>query len=88
LLFKYEAPLEFEGLKLYPDFTILRKDGRVILWEHNGLMSSEEYFLKTIQKIRKYNKAGYVQHLNLICTEEKDITNDETLEEIIVRFLL
>lgn len=88
LIFKYEAPFETESGTIYPDFTILRDDEEIIIWEHNGLVSNEEYFLKTIQRIRKYNKYGFVQHKNLICTEESDMIDEATLDDIIFRYII
>lgn len=88
IIFKYESPLYLDGSTVYPDFTILRKDSRIIIWEHNGLMSNDEYLVKAIQKIRKYNNAGYMQHTNLICTEENDLMDEKTLDDIIFRYVL
>lgn len=88
IIFKYEAPMDIDGVTLYPDFTILRRDGSIVLWEHNGLMSNDEYLVKAIQKIRKYNKAGFMQHTNLICTEECDLMDEKTLDDIIFRYIL
>lgn len=88
IIFKYEASFETESGTIYPDFTILRDDDEIIIWEHNGLISNEEYFLKSIQRIRKYNKCGFVQHKNLICTEESDIKDEATLDDIILRYII
>ncbi len=88
LIFKYEAPLKLNSDTLYPDFTILREDGKVVIWEHNGLMNNEDYILQTFRKIRKYRKANFIQHTNFICTEEEDIQDENTLDDIIFRFLL
>lgn len=88
VIFRYEALLEIDGSPHYPDFTILKKDGSVVLWEHFGLMSNEEYLVKSLQKIRKYKKIGFAQHKNLICTEEDDIRDESILDEIIYKFIL
>lgn len=88
IIFKYEAPIEIGGFLYYPDFTILKKDGTIVLWEHFGLMNNEEYLVKSLQKIRKYKTKGFVQYKNLICTEEDDIKDESILDEIIMQFLL
>ncbi len=88
IVFRYEAPIEIDGVVYYPDFTILKKNGDIVLWEHNGLMTNEEYLIKALQKIRKYKKKGFVQHKNLICTEEDDIWDENALDEIIYKFIL
>ena len=88
IVFKYEAPIEIDGVLYYPDFTILKRNGDIVLWEHNGLMTNEEYLIKALQKIRKYKKKGFVQYKNLICTEEDDVRDEVTLDEIIYKFIL
>lgn len=86
--FKYELPLEIEGKILYPDFTIIKRKGEIILWEHLGLTDNNNYFLNAINKIQQYRKAGFKVHKNLICTLEDDIMDDAVLEEIIDRFIV
>lgn len=88
IVFKYEFPIEINSYIYYPDFTIYRVDGKKILWEHNGLMDKEDYYYKALQKIQKYKSIGFVQHKNLICTEENDIRDEDTLDDIIMRFIL
>lgn len=88
IAFKYEAPIEIEGKILYPDFTIIKRNGEIILWEHLGLTDNNNYFLNAINKIQQYRKAGFKVHKNLICTLEDDIMDDAVLEEIIDRFIV
>ena len=88
IIFRYEYPLEIHNKIIYPDFAILRSDGKIVLWEHNGLMGNEDYLLNTFQKIRRYAELGFLQHTNLICTEESDILDTEILDDIISRFIL
>lgn len=68
---------------IYPDFTILRPDGSIIIWEHMGLMDDEKYFLKSCRKIRDYRQNGYSQHTNLIITWEDDIIEANMIDDII-----
>ena len=70
--FRYEAKLAINGKVYYPDFMILCDDGRILIWEHFGLMDKEEYFISACRKLEQYRRAGYVQHSNLICTYEED----------------
>ena len=88
IIFKYEPSLNIGEKTIFPDFLILRKDGKIVIWEHNGLMQNEEYFLKTVHRVRQYNDAGFYQHDNLICTEERDILDEDRLDDIIFRFIL
>ncbi len=88
ITFKYEPAMNILGKEYYPDFVILRPDGDMVIWEHNGLMDNEEYRARAHKKIDLYSAAGYYQHRNLICTQESDILDDGLLDEIILRFIL
>ena len=44
LEYKYEVALHINGRTIYPDFVIRRKrDGKIFIWEHFGMIFSEEY---------------------------------------------
>lgn len=86
-LFRYEQKLVIGDNVYYPDFIIMLDDGRMVIWEHFGLMDNEEYYLKACEKIENYRKAGFATHTNLICTYEDDIRSEEILEGIICRYL-
>lgn len=88
LPFKYEAPVFICGRNLYPDFTVMRAGGNMVLWEHFGLMDKADYAARALQKIIDYQKCGYATHTNLICTWEKDIESPKKIDDIIERFLL
>ena len=88
IAFRYEAKLVIGGKAYYPDFMILCDDGRILIWEHLGLMDKEEYFISACRKLKQYRKAGYVQHSNLICTYEEDLQSGAVLEEILLRYVL
>lgn len=67
--FLYEDPIIVGGRTRYPDFKILREsDGKIILWEHFGMMELPEYERDASAKINEYTKAGYWPMDNLICT--------------------
>ncbi|MCF0232821.1 MAG: hypothetical protein HUJ63_11295, partial [Enterococcus sp.] len=86
VMFRYDSAFNIDGKTIYPDFVILTPDGRIVIWEHFGLTSSNEYLLKSMNKIEMYRKAGFAQHKNLICTREEDILDLESIDEIIDRF--
>lgn len=88
LLYRYEAPLYTDEGVFYPDFTINRFFGRIVLWEHFGLMDDAAYFEKAVNKIEAYRREGFVQHTNLICTYEDDVKSEDTIREIIENRLL
>lgn len=70
--YEYEKPLVIGRWHLKPDFTVWRKDGTMLIWEHAGLMHLEEYAKKFRQKLRLYEEAGFVQQKNLIITMEEN----------------
>ena len=88
IAYRYEARLFIDDKIYYPDFTIMTGDGRIILWEHFGMMEDSEYFMRAYRKIEAYRRIGHVQHSNLICTYESDIADGSKLDEIIERFIL
>lgn len=88
LIYMYEPEVIIDGRPIYPDFMIRSKSGRIVMWEHFGLMDNSEYYNKAMEKIREYRRIGYVQHDNLICTYEEDLESIENLEKIYRRFLM
>lgn len=87
IAFRYEAEFVTDWGSLFPDFMIMRNDGKVIIWEHLGLMDDAEYYRKACDKIERYRREGFVQHTNLICTYEEDIVSTERLNNIIERYI-
>ena len=85
--YRYEQLHYIEGKVYYPDFTIRKPDGTVLIWEHFGLMNNPDYAKKAKIKIENYEKAGFKQHTNLICTYEDDIESQASIERIIKRFV-
>ncbi len=84
----HESYPSYKGEKVfYPDFLILTGSEKIVVWEHMGLTDQEQYSFKAAQKKQLYNKLGFAQHTNLICTEERDIIDIETIDAIIQRFL-
>ena len=61
---------EYGARIFYPDFTIPLPNGRVIYWEHKGLMSDYAYIKRDIEREIVYNLNGIYQPHNLIVTEE------------------
>ena len=75
LLYKYERPLELikEGRVqvLYPDFTILNVNtGKMIYWEHAGLMDDSMYASQFVNKINTYFDNDIIVGINLVITYE------------------
>lgn len=56
--YQYEQPLVLDGVERLPDFTIRDEDaGTVWYWEHNGMLSDEEYKKRWERKEAAYRKA-------------------------------
>ena len=52
-----------------PDFTIIRaRDGKIIYWEHCGMMDDPGYRARNKKKLKEYEEAGIVPWDNLIVT--------------------
>lgn len=73
LSFKYEEPLylyDEYGIRVvrYPDFTIYLKDGRIIYWEHLGMLTDENYRSNTYKKLELYYANGILPGSNLVIT--------------------
>ena len=50
--YRYEEPLEIDGLTKYPDFTIEDDNtGRTYYWEHLGMLSDERYRKRWLEKM-------------------------------------
>ena len=69
----------------FPDFTILLPDGRVVFWEHLGLMDDENYRRDNIEKLNVYARNGIYPGINLYLTYETKATplDPETIDSII-----
>ena len=60
LEYKYEVALHINGRTIYPDFVIRRKrDGKIFIWEHFGLIFSEEYRQKMYRRLEELHEAGF-----------------------------
>ena len=55
LEYTYEKDLEYASGKLRPDFTVVTPNGKIIYWEHLGLLGTEEYDCSWLRKKRIYD---------------------------------
>lgn len=85
--YMYEHRLVINGEEMYPDFMILREDREIVIWEHAGY-ESDEYYMKQVNRIRRYRDMGYRLYSNLIYTFEPDLEDMRNLEEILACFML
>lgn len=69
--FRYEAPLALEEKTYFPDFTVMRRsDRQIIYWEHFGMMEDETYRQHTYSKLCHYTNNGILPFEKLIATYE------------------
>ena len=75
----YEMPLRVMGLPVEPDFAFYSHSrGRVMLWEHAGMLGDEEYRRDFADRLNIYIKAGYVPCVDLILTFDTTDGNIDT----------
>lgn len=55
---------------LHPDFVIYLPNSKKIIWEHLGLLSSDDYFAMFADKVKLYHMAGYHINSNLFLTTD------------------
>ena len=74
MLFKYDLPFRYEEVihignsSFAPDFTVRRRDGKLIYWEHEGLTNVKEYLEWQVYKERMYAGIEITPWDNLIVT--------------------
>lgn len=69
--YRYECPIVINGIKFYPDFTILKMPERKEVYlEHLGLMDDENYIEGAIYKLNMYEKNKIYVGVNLFLTHE------------------
>lgn len=102
LAFRYEQAFEFDVSSLegisgtrrgkyrtyYPDFTIMKPSGELILWEHFGLLDLPDYRSASFEKLFVYRQLGNIPDRNMIFTVEADLTDISKVNEIIERRII
>ncbi|MDO4485441.1 MAG: hypothetical protein Q4C46_02490 [Bacillota bacterium] len=89
LSYKSDELLILEGHEYYPDFIIYRRsDGKIIIWEHLGMMDDPAYAEKVIHKLTVYSRNGYRLGDNLILTYDDNGSLDMTTLNSIYELML
>lgn len=84
--FRYENPLLFDTMTLYPDFTIRHpKTGQFYYWEHFGLMDDDAYAQNCFFKLQTYQRHKIIPQVQLITTYE---TKQTPLDSSLVCLLI
>ncbi len=74
-----------------PDFTIKRpRDGRLIFWEHFGMVNDDRYMEGNRKKLTEYESVGIVPWENLIITynQRDGGINEKLIDAMIHGWLL
>ncbi len=73
---KYEYERVCDGAvepgRLRPDFSFVTADGDLIIWEHLGMMSREDYRRGWKWKLDWYSKNGFIEGKTLYTSEDDD----------------
>ena len=84
--FRYECELQLGNISIFPDFTILHPtSGKIIYWEHFGMMDIPKYRRNACQKLYDYSENGIIPSIQLITTfetKEHPLSTD-TVEKIV-----
>lgn len=89
--YRYEAKLIVGNKSYYPDFTILKpRDGRILYWEHFGMVNDPEYNLKIEGKLTEYKRIGLLPWVDYISTFDDDngSLNSGMIKKLINSFIL
>lgn len=89
--YRYECVLHLETLDFYPDFTMRHPEtGKIMYWEHFGMMDDSSYSQSTFSKLQIYNTHGIIPSINLITTFEtrKHPLTSSEIERVIQHHLL
>lgn len=77
--YRYEEQIQHPDINRVPDFKIRRpRDGKIIYWEHVGMVNDEGYMEDLPQKLTEYEVNGIVPWDNLILTYDKDNNGIDT----------
>ena len=78
-LYRYDLPFRYEQVyrpddkhTVAADFTIRRIDGKLFIWEHEGLITVDSYVAWQRRKAELYASIGFVPWDNLIVTYDTD----------------
>lgn len=84
IAYRYEAALELGEIILYPDFTAKHPlNGKLIFWEHLGLLDRPDYDAMVGEKLNTYADFHIFPGRDLICTCEADTRDSRRIEGLI-----
>lgn len=86
---RFPTPDE-EGKYQYPDFTIHLPNGKIIYWEHFGMLNKKDYCERNARKLHHYQLNGVCIGKNLIITQDDRDGNCDSafIAEIVKTYIL
>lgn len=89
LLYRYDPVYNLGNDQFSPDFFVKNPwNAKSVIWEHFGLLNSEEYAKSMNKKMGIYINLGYTQSKNLIATYRYHIEKVERIQELIEQIIL
>jgi hypothetical protein len=93
--YHYELILAFDAQPgfmdvVYPDFTAMNiRTGKVMYWEHFGMMDNQQYFNEYVRKMENYSAYGYLPGRDVILSFEtaESGLRTKTVAKLIEKFL-
>jgi len=93
--YHYELILAFDAQPgfldvVYPDFTVMNiRTGKVMYWEHFGMLDSQQYFNEYVKKMENYSAYGYLPGKDVILSFETadNGLRTKTVAKLIEQFL-
>ncbi|MBQ9015980.1 MAG: hypothetical protein IJ109_07630 [Firmicutes bacterium] len=70
-------------LTLYPDYTIMLADGRLLYWEHEGMLHQFFYRTNALERVEIMQQSGRIPKTCIIETNEQQANDLDVLREII-----
>lgn len=89
--FRYEEAIDHPDISYVPDFTIVRpRDGKIIYWEHIGMVNDAGYMNRNKVKFNVYERYGIVPWENLIVSYSRANggINEKLIDALIQGWLL
>lgn len=79
--YTYERKMKIRGKWMLPDF-VIRHNGKIIYWEHLGMLDNREYAKAWLRKQKIYRQANIREGHNLIITKDNDLNCMQILREL------
>jgi len=88
--FRYEERIVVGNYTVHPDFTLRHpRSGKIVYWEHFGMMDDGSYKSETARKLNQYIAMGIVPGINMLASfEMKEVPMSFTKAKAYVEYFL